>query len=66
MKLLIAIVLLCSTAYAQEVGVLFSGTFLKEIGTRDAGVGTSAVGIGGRIVYNALPTGREASGSVSI
>jgi hypothetical protein len=50
-KLVIAILLLGTSAYAQEAGVLMSGTFLKEIGTRDVGAGTSAVGLGGRFVY---------------
>jgi hypothetical protein len=61
MKTFIAMALLCTTASAQsvsnkmEAGVLLSGTFLKEIGTRDVGVGTSAVGFGGRFVHKALP-----------
>ncbi len=41
-KLLVAVTLFGTTAYAQEAGVLFSGTFLKEIGTRDAAVSSSA------------------------
>src|SRR5262245_13652837 len=32
-----------------------SGTFLKEIGTTDHGIGTSALGFGGRFVYKVLP-----------
>ena len=32
-----------------------TGTFLKQIGSTDHGVGTSALGFGGRFVYNALP-----------
>src|SRR5438445_161177 len=55
MRLLVAMLLLCSTANAQEAGVLVSGTFLKEIGVRDVGIGTSALVIGGRVVYQALP-----------
>src|SRR5436190_2612761 len=55
MRFVIAILLLCSTAYSQEVGVLMTGTFLKQIGSTDHGVGTSALGFGGRFVYNALP-----------
>jgi hypothetical protein len=43
----------CTAAYGQELGIVVSGTFLKEIGSRDAGVGTEAVGIGGRFVYGA-------------
>jgi hypothetical protein len=34
-----------------EVGAQTTGTFLKEIGTRDAGTGTSAAGLGGRFSY---------------
>ena len=34
---------------------LMTGTFLKQIGSTDHGVGTSALGFGGRFVYNALP-----------
>jgi hypothetical protein len=35
-----------------EVGAHITGTFLREIGTRDAGVGTSTGGVGGRFAYN--------------
>jgi hypothetical protein len=35
-----------------EVGGAVTGTFLNEIGTRDAGIGTSAAGVGGRLAYN--------------
>ena len=38
-----------------EVGGLITYTFLKEIGTRDVGVGTETAGFGGRLVYHALP-----------
>jgi hypothetical protein len=61
MKILLTMSLLAASASAQTVtskvegGVLFSGTFLREIGSSDAGIGTSAVGIGGRFVYRALP-----------
>jgi hypothetical protein len=46
-------------AFAQdrphEVGVVWTYTFLKEIGTRDAGVGTEAAGMGGRFTYRIKP-----------
>ena len=35
-----------------EIGANITGTFLREIGTRDAGVGTSTGGLGGRFAYN--------------
>lgn len=35
-----------------EVGANITGTFLREIGTRDVGVGTSTGGLGGRFAYN--------------
>lgn len=35
-----------------EVGAHLTGTFLEEIGTRDAGVGTSASGLGSRFAYH--------------
>src|SRR5262245_13920595 len=38
-----------------ELGGLVTYTFLKEIGTRDVGVGTDAGGFGGRLVYRAHP-----------
>jgi len=38
-----------------EVGGLITYTFLKEIGTRDVGVGTETAGLGGRLAYHALP-----------
>ena len=38
-----------------ELGGLFTYTFLKEIGTRDAGVGTDAAGFGARFVYAIAP-----------
>jgi hypothetical protein len=38
-----------------EGGGLITSTFLKEIGTRDVGTGTSAGGFGGRLVYRAHP-----------
>jgi len=34
-----------------EAGVLLSGTFLERIGSSDHGVGTSALGFGGRLDY---------------
>jgi hypothetical protein len=55
MKWVIAILLLATCAHAQEAGVLVSGTFLKQIGSRDAGLGTSAIGLGGRFVYPLFP-----------
>jgi len=44
-------------AYAQsklEVGGFATYSFLKEIGTRDVGVGTDIAGLGGRLVYQSL------------
>jgi len=38
-----------------ELGGLITYTFLKEIGTRDVGSGTESGGLGGRLVYRALP-----------
>ena len=38
-----------------EAGVLFTGSVLREIGSRDAGPGTSVAGIGGRIIYKVGP-----------
>ena len=38
-----------------ELGGLFTYTFLREIGSRDVGVGTSSGGLGGRLVYRAFP-----------
>src|SRR5215471_6979641 len=38
-----------------EVGGLITYTFLREIGTRDVGVGTESAGLGGRLVYRAFP-----------
>src|SRR5437762_2304298 len=58
MRLALLLLMIPMTAPAQatgeglEAGIVFSGTFLKEIGTRDAGVGTSAAGIGGRLGYS--------------
>ena len=56
MKLLLMLALCSTTAYGQEIGIVFSSTFLHEIGSTDSGVGTGpAAGIGGRFVYRALP-----------
>ena len=38
-----------------ELGGLITYTFLREIGTRDVGVGTESAGLGGRLVYRAFP-----------
>jgi hypothetical protein len=38
-----------------EVGALTTYTFLRQIGTRDAGVGTESIGFGGRLVYHLFP-----------
>lgn len=38
-----------------ELGGLLTYTFLRVIGTRDVGVGTESAGLGGRLVYHALP-----------
>src|SRR5438045_2831170 len=54
------VLLICKNLAAQsseekyEVGGLFTGTFLRVIGSRDAGVGTDAAGFGGRVVYHAV------------
>jgi hypothetical protein len=56
-RILIAFFLFALPAFAQspdhqfEAGGLMTYTFLEKIGTRDAGVGTESVGIGGRLVY---------------
>jgi hypothetical protein len=39
----------------RELGGLITYTFLREIGTRDVGVGTESAGLGGRLVYRAFP-----------
>src|SRR5262249_51327217 len=41
------------TQQRYELGGLITYTFLREIGTRDVGVGTEALGLGGRLVYRA-------------
>src|SRR5262245_48899708 len=38
-----------------ELGGLITYTFLREIGSTDSGVGTQSGGLGGRLVYRALP-----------
>jgi hypothetical protein len=43
------------TEQRYELGGLITYTFLREIGTRDVGVGTDAAGLGGRLVYRAFP-----------
>jgi hypothetical protein len=43
------------TQQRYELGGLVTYTFLREIGSRDSGVGTEAAGFGGRLVYRALP-----------
>ena len=43
------------TVQRFEAGGLITYTFLREIGSRDVGVGTDAAGLGGRLVYRALP-----------
>src|SRR5215831_3600468 len=43
------------TGQRYELGGLITYTFLREIGTRDVGVGTESGGLGGRLVYRAFP-----------
>src|SRR5262245_57288204 len=43
------------TVQQFEAGGLITYTFLREIGSRDVGAGTDAAGLGGRLVYRALP-----------
>jgi|SRR5215471_4486556 len=43
------------TQQRYELGALVTYTFLREIGSTDAGVGTQAAGLGGRLVYRAFP-----------
>jgi hypothetical protein len=43
------------TRQRYELGALVTYTFLREIGSTDAGVGTQAGGPGGRLVYHAFP-----------
>lgn len=43
------------TRQRYEFGGLITYTFLREIGSTDAGVGTQSAGLGGRLVYRALP-----------
>src|SRR5262245_19575035 len=43
------------TVQRYELGGLITYTFLREIGSTDAGVGTQAGGLGGRLVYRAFP-----------
>jgi hypothetical protein len=43
------------TRQRYELGGLITYTFLREIGTRDVGVGTESAGLGGRLVYHAYP-----------
>jgi hypothetical protein len=43
------------TEQRYEIGGLVTYTFLREIGTRDVGVGTDSGGLGGRLVYRAFP-----------
>jgi len=43
------------TEQRYELGGLGTYTFLREIGTRDVGVGTDSGGLGGRLVYRAFP-----------
>ncbi len=59
--LLVALLLtLPSLAWAQqgeqrlEAGIFFTNVLLEEIGTTDHGTGTSAIGMGGRIVWRLL------------
>jgi hypothetical protein len=44
-----------NTEQRYELGGLITYTFLREIGTRDVGVGTEAGGLGGRLVYRVFP-----------
>ena len=56
--LLFAVIVSVFPAYAQsrfQGGGFGTYSFLKEIGSRDTGVGTEVAGIGGRFVYRALP-----------
>ena len=55
---LVVVLIIPVGAWAQseqrfELGVLGTYSFLREIGTRDAGVGTEVAGFGGRFVYRA-------------
>jgi hypothetical protein len=43
------------TEHRYELGGLVTYTFLREIGSRDAGVGTESGGLGARLVYRAFP-----------
>ncbi len=43
------------TGQRYELGGLITYTFLREIGSRDVGVGTESGGLGGRLVYRAFP-----------
>ena len=43
------------TGQRYELGGLITYTFLREIGSRDVGVGTESGGLGGRLVYRTLP-----------
>src|SRR5262245_32806485 len=42
------------TGQRYELGGLFTYTFLREIGSRDVGIGTESAGLGGRLVYRAF------------
>ena len=51
------LIVVAAPAYAQsklELDGFATYSFLKEIGTRDVGVGTEVGGLGGRFVYQAL------------
>lgn len=58
---IILVLMVPGVAWAQhmeqryELGGLITYTFLREIGSRDVGPGTEAAGLGGRLVYHALP-----------
>src|SRR6185369_975630 len=43
------------TQQHYELGGLMTYSFLREIGSTDAGVGTEVGGLGGRFVYRAFP-----------
>ena len=43
------------TGQRYELGGLITYTFLREIGTRDVGIGTESAGVGARLVYRAFP-----------
>jgi hypothetical protein len=57
LRLILIFLLLPVLGFAQEkrfeAGTLFTGSLLREIGSRDSGPGTEVAGYGGRFVYRA-------------